>query len=74
MLRIKHIPLLVFVLIFINCAKDEPVDSVEAIPLVSAIEIGNSELPYIKIKTISTVLNEPKIGGEMEIYINKKGF
>ena len=55
MLKIKHIHLLVFVLIFINCAKDEPVDSVEATPLVSAIEIGNSELPYIKIKTISAV-------------------
>ena len=38
----------------------------------SAIDIGNSELPYIKIKTISSVLNEPKIAGEMEIYINQK--
>jgi hypothetical protein len=72
MLKIKHFFLVIFVLIFINCSKDEPVDSQETKPLVSAIDIGNSELPYIKIKTISSVLNEPKIAGEMEIYINKK--
>jgi hypothetical protein len=65
MLKIKHFPLLVFVLIFINCAKEEPVTteetkptvSEEIKPLVSAVEIGNSELPYIKINTPTAVQN-----------------
>ena len=80
MLKLKYLFLLFFVLIFVNCSKDETIDSEETKPtiteeikpLISAVEIGNSELPYIKIKSISTVLNEPKVGGEMEIYINKK--
>jgi hypothetical protein len=80
MSKIKHIFLFVFLLIFVNCSKDETLDpeetkplvSEEIKPLVSAVEIGNSELPYIKINTPSAIQNEPKVAGEMEIYINKK--
>ena len=72
MLKTKHFFIVFFSLLFISCSKDEPVSFDEEKPLVSAVEIGNSELPYIKISTSTTILNEPKVSGEMEIYINKK--
>ncbi len=38
-----------------------------------AVETQNSEIPYLKIKTSSVILNEPKVEATLEIYQNKKG-
>ena len=72
MLRLKSIFLLNFIFLFLSCSVDDPATYDDGKPLVSAVEIGNSELPYVKINTTTTILNEPKVAGEMEIYINKK--
>ncbi|MBP6181257.1 CotH kinase family protein [Flavobacterium sp.] len=71
MLKTKHFFFIFFITLFISCSKDEPTSSEEK-TLVSAVDIGNSELPYIKISTATAILNEPKVAGKMEIYINKK--
>jgi hypothetical protein len=72
MFRLKYLFLLNFIFFFLGCTVDDPAIYDDGKPLVSAVEIGNSELPYVKINTTSAVLNEPKVAGEMEIYINKK--
>ena len=72
MLKLKSLLVVVLILLFVNCSQDEPVIYDDGKPLVSAVEIGTSEIPYIKINTATTILNEPKVAGEMEIYINKK--
>ena len=72
MLKLKSLLVVFLVILFVNCSQDEPVGYDDGKPLVSAVEIGNSEVPYVKITTATTILNEPKVAGEMEIYINKK--
>ena len=72
MLKLKSILVASLILLFVNCSQNEPVGYDDGKPLVSAVEIGNSEIPYVKINTATTILNEPKVAGEMEIYINKK--
>ncbi|MEY4084724.1 MAG: hypothetical protein RL074_511 [Bacteroidota bacterium] len=72
MSQLKPIFLLNFIFFFLSCSVDDPATYDDGKPLVSAVEIGNSELPYVKITTATTILNEPKVPGEMEIYINKK--
>jgi hypothetical protein len=72
MSQLKHFAILLFIFLFISCSKDEPETYNDGKALVAAVEIGNSELPYIKINTNTAILNEPKVAGEMEIYVNKK--
>ncbi len=72
MLKIKYLYLAFFISLFIGCSDLEPVGTNDGKPLEAAVEIGNSKLPYIKISTKSEILNEPKVAGEMEIYIDKK--
>ncbi len=72
MLKLKSLFVVFIVILFVNCSQNEPVGYDDGKPLVSAVEIGNSEIPYVKITTATTILNEPKVAGEMEIYINKK--
>jgi hypothetical protein len=71
MVKMKHIITLFFILLLVSCKKEygdlEPEESVKF-----AVETGNSELPYIQIKTTSQILNEPKISGQMNIFVNKK--
>ncbi|MEI6047920.1 MAG: CotH kinase family protein [Bacteroidota bacterium] len=66
----KHVFCLIFFLLLLSCSKevDNPVTE-EAIKF--AVEIGDSELPYIQITAKSQILNEPKVPAEMNIYINK---
>jgi hypothetical protein len=70
MLRMKHVFPLIFLLLLLGCKKEyygtEPQKEVKF-----AVEIGESELPYIQINTTSQILNEPKVTGEMSIFINK---
>ena len=60
MLKLKSLLVVFLVILFVNCSQDEPVGYDDGKPLVSAIEIGNSEIPYVKITTATTILNEPK--------------
>ena len=37
-----------------------------------AVDIGDSEIPYLVIETTASILNEPKVPAEMSLYINKE--
>jgi hypothetical protein len=52
--------------------KKEFNDTVKDDTVKFAVETGSSKLPYIQIKTSSQILNEPKVPGEMNIFIDKK--
>ena len=71
MIRIKHLFPVLFFLLLVSCKKEygdlEPEETVKF-----AVETGNSELPYIQIKTTGQILNEPKVAGEMNIYVSKR--
>jgi hypothetical protein len=71
MLKLKHFFPLVFLLLLSGCKKEyygtEPQEEVKF-----AVETGESELPYIQITTASQILNEPKISGQMNYFVNKK--
>jgi hypothetical protein len=70
-IRIKQVFQLVLFLLLLSCSKetDKPVKD-EVVKF--AVETGDSELPYIQITSKSMILNEPKVSGEMSIFINKK--
>jgi len=73
-------PLLLFVIIItlFACGKDAPISTTEIPTTPSsdgpfAIDIGNSEIPYITITTNGRDLeNEPKIPADLTVYINKE--
>ncbi len=71
MFRMKHFFHLVFLLLLLSCKKEYG-DLVPEEVTKFAVEIGESEIPYIQIKTAGQILNEPKISGEMNYFINKK--
>ena len=64
---------LTLILFFIGCNKDEnPIlnDPGDESPSNFAVDVGDSEVPYIIISTDSEVQNEPKIPATMEVYQN----
>lgn len=62
--------LVVPVILFHSCREEEHSDP-DPVPEF-AVEIGDSEIPYIVIDTRGTgILNEPKVPAEMVIYENK---
>lgn len=65
----KKLFYLIFLLLLLSCKKEEPLPSGEEVKF--AVEIGESKLPYIQIKTSSSILNEPKVKAEMNIFIEK---
>jgi hypothetical protein len=67
----KHVFYLIFFLLLLSCKKENNDPAVES-AVKFAVEIGDSKIPYIQIKTTSQILNEPKVSGEMNIYIEKK--
>lgn len=71
MLRMKHVFRLFFYLLLLSCKKEYN-DPIPEKAVKFAVEIGDSEIPYIQIKTTSQILNEPKVSAEMNIYINRK--
>ena len=61
---------LIFVLFLWSCQKDI-IEELNEEPLFD-VEIGSSEIPYIVIETRGiSILNEPKIPAEMNIYVHK---
>ncbi len=60
-----------------SCNKDDMVDDGTGntddgpTDVEFAVEIGDSEIPYVVISTSSQILNEPKVSAEMSIYQNK---
>ena len=70
MYRVRYAFFLTFLLLLATCKKfyeSEPVGEIGKF----AVETGNSKLPYIQITSKSAILNEPKIAGEMTIFIDK---
>ena len=80
MIKTKNILVLFILFAVLSCAKEEPVaiiDKEEPVIIIQeeaklAVEIGNSEIPYIQITSPSQILNEPKVTGEMKIFTSKK--
>ena len=70
MFRMKQVFRLIFLLFLLSCTKENNDPSTE-LAVKFAVETGDSEIPYIQIKTTSQILNEPKVSAEMNIYINK---
>jgi len=70
MFKRKHVFCLIFFLLVISCKKEVNDPSPEE-TVKFAVETGSSKLPYIQIKTTSPILNEPKVSGEMKIFIEK---
>jgi len=70
MLKMKHIFYLFFLLLLPGCIKEVDAPSGEVAKF--AVEIGDSRIPYIQITTKTQILNEPKVTGEMNIYVEKK--
>lgn len=65
----KHILPLIFLLLLVSCKKEHDDPTPEVVKF--AVEIGDSKIPYIQIKTKSSILNEPKVPAEMNIFIEK---
>ncbi len=62
------------VLLAIACKTDSGITTPEVTPPDGpfAVDIGNSELPYIVIDTKGTAIeNEPKVAADMTIFVNK---
>ena len=62
------------VLLFIACKTDSGTTTPEVTPPDGpfAVDIGNSDLPYIVIDTKGTAIeNEPKVAADMTIFVNK---
>lgn len=58
--------------IFYSCKDNAPEKITEAEDYIFAVEIGNSEIPYVVIDTrTNEIQNEPKIAADMTIYVNK---
>ena len=59
-----------------SCKKDssEPVEENPNDPeeVNFAVDIGDSEIPYLVITTTEPILNEPKVPAEMSLYVNKE--
>jgi hypothetical protein len=71
MFKREHVFCLIFFLLLISCKKEFNDPSPEE-TVKFAVEIGSSKIPYIQIKTTSPILNEPKVSGVMNIFIEKK--
>jgi hypothetical protein len=71
MFKREHVFYLIIFLLLISCKKEfndpTPEETVKF-----AVEIGSSKIPYIQIKTTSPILNEPKVSGVMNIFLEKK--
>jgi hypothetical protein len=71
MFKREHVFYLTALLLLISCKKEfndpAPEETVKF-----AVEIGSSKIPYIQIKTTSPILNEPKVSGVMNIFVEKK--
>jgi hypothetical protein len=67
----KHAFRLIFFLLLLSCKKEFN-DPSQKETVKFAVEIGDSKIPYIQIKTTGQILNEPKVSGEMNIYIEKE--
>lgn len=78
----KYLALLLSLLVFVSCGDDDepgttPTTDPDPIPtpgggdpVTFAVEIGDSEIPYIVISTGSeTIQNEPKVPATMKVYI-----
>jgi hypothetical protein len=66
----KHALRLIFLLLLVSCKK-EINDPSQKETVKFAVDIGESKIPYIQIKTTGQILNEPKVSAEMNIYIEK---
>jgi hypothetical protein len=70
MFRMKYVYYLAFLLLIVSCKKVYEQDPIGEVGKF-AVETGSSKLPYIQITTKSTILNEPKVSGEMTIFNDK---
>jgi len=70
MFKMKLLFPVIFFLLLVSCTKEygDP-DQKEKVKF--AVETGDSDIPYIMITTTGEILNEPKVSGKMNIYINK---
>ena len=73
----KHGILVVVVGVLLTaCAKDNSdafdnnSDTFDSDEPIFAIDIGNSNIPYIQISTSEIIQNEPKVAAEMQVYEN----
>ncbi|MGO4817110.1 CotH kinase family protein [Flavobacterium sp. W22_SRS_FP1] len=71
MIRAKQIIPFFILFLVLGCSKDESISNVDEVANF-AVEIGNSEIPYIQITSPNQILNEPKVAAEMKIFTNKK--
>ncbi len=64
-----------FLLLFLACKSDTGVTTIPETPTPDgpfAVEIGDSDIPYIVIDTKGTSIeNEPKVAADMTIFVNK---
>lgn len=68
----KKFTLFFLVLAAISCSKDPSTTDTPSGDTVSfAVDIGDSKLPYFKVKTSQIIQNEPKVPATMELYENK---
>jgi len=62
--------LFVFAL-FVACNKDNSNDPNAPEKVKLAVETGDSKLPYFMVKVNEVIQNEPKVGGNLKVYLNK---
>ena len=56
-----------------SCKKnEEPTKKDDTTSGEFAIDMGDSEIPYIVIKTSAVIQNQKKVSGELSIYVEKK--
>ncbi|NNF36816.1 MAG: hypothetical protein HKN68_22125 [Saprospiraceae bacterium] len=69
--RFPFILLLSFLFLLTSCGKDPIEEEEEEDKVEFAVDIGDSQIPYIVISTQGVILNEPKVPAIMKIYQQK---
>lgn len=68
----KLLTLLYLSIVLFSCNKDDdnpdPTDDPTDSGTITAVDLGDSEIPYIVITTSSSIQNEPKVPATMEIF------
>lgn len=61
------------VLLFAGCQKDDPGPPSGGEDITLAVDVGNSQIPYVYIDTKGEeIQNEPKIPAELRVFVNKQ--
>ena len=71
---IRFMGVLLIMMIYLQSCKknEEPTKKDDTTSGEFAIDMGDSEIPYIVIKTSAVIQNQKKVSGELSIYVEKK--